>query len=149
MNRRLSELLPWYANGTLKAEDREWVDRCLAADGDARAELEWYRSLQSTIAQSVSGVPPDLGLARTLQRIRAERPRLRDRIRGWLGAVGRGPVAALARPIAAIAAVGVIAVQGGVIYSFARHGQEDAQPIRALRVLPGESPMLRTDSEDH
>jgi anti-sigma-K factor RskA len=146
MNKRLSELLPWYANGTLKAEDREWVDRCLAADGDARAELEWYRALQSTIAQSVSGVPPDLGLARTLQRIRADRPALRDRIRGWLGAVGLGPVAALARPIAAIAAVVVIAVQGGVIYSLTRHGEEDAQQIRALRAVPAdEGPLLRVN----
>jgi len=146
MNRQLSELMPWYANGTLKAEDREWVDRCVAADGDARAELEWYRALQSTIAQSVSGVPPDLGLARTLQRIRADRPALRERIRGWLGAAALGSVAALARPIAAIAAVGLIAVQGGVIYSLVRHGQDDAQQVRALRALPtDERPLLRVN----
>lgn len=146
MNRRLSELLPWYANGTLKDEDREWVDRCLATDGDAQAELEWYRALQSNIAQSVNGVPSDLGLARTLQRIRADRPARGDRIRRWLSAVGLGPAAALARPIAAMAAVGVIAVQSVVIYSLVSHGEEDAQQVRALRALPADKgPLLRVN----
>jgi hypothetical protein len=146
MNRRLSELLPWYVNGTLKDEDREWVDRCLAADGDARAELQWYRGLQSSIAQSVSSIPSDLGLARTLQRIRSDRPTLRDRIRGRLGVVGLGPLVALARPFVAIAAVCVIAVQSVVIYSLARHPQEDAQQIRASRAVPAdEGPLLRVN----
>jgi hypothetical protein len=146
MSRRLSELLPWYVNGTLKDEDREWVDRCLAADGDARAELEWCRGLQSSIAQSVSSIPPDLGLARTLQRLRSDRPTLGDRIRGWLGAVDVGRVTALARPIVAIAAVSIIAVQSVVIYSLARHGQEEAQQIRASRAVPaGEGPLLRVN----
>ena len=146
MNERLSELLPWYVNGTLKDEDREWVDRCLAADGEARAELQWYRGLQSTIAQSVDDVPPDLGLARTLQRIRADRPPFRDRIRGWWSAVGLGPVVVLARPIATFAAVGVIVVQSGVIYLLARHADENAQQIRASHALPAdEGPLLRVN----
>jgi hypothetical protein len=146
MNRRLSELLPWYVNGTLKGEDREWVDRCLAAEGDARAELEWYRGLQSSIAHSGNSIPPDLGLARTLQRIRADRPTLRDRLRGWLGVLGAGPAGALARPVVAIAAVSVIAVQSAVIYSLARHGGQDAQQIRASRAVPAdESPLLRVN----
>jgi hypothetical protein len=146
MNRRLDDLLPWYANGTLQTDEREWVDRCLAADGDARAELAWYRALQSTLAQSVVDVPPDLGLARTLQRVRADRPALRDRIRDWLGAAGIRPIAALARPVAAMAAVGVIAVQGIVIYSLAGHRNEDAQPIRALRAVPANAgPLLRVN----
>jgi hypothetical protein len=146
MNVRLSELLPWYVNGALKDEDREWVDRCLAADGDARAELEWLCELQSNIAQSVSGVTPDLGLARTLRRIRADRPTLRDRIHRWLGAAGLGPAVALARPIAAIAAVGVITAQSVSIYLLAHHAQEDAQQIRALRALPAdEGPLLRVN----
>jgi hypothetical protein len=145
MNRRLSELLPWYVNGTLKDEEREWVDRCLAADSGARAELEWYRQLQSHIAQAVSDVPPDLGLAQTLRRIRADRTTLADRLRGWMGAVGLGPVAALARPMATIA-VCVIAVQGGVIYVLAHHAQEDAQQIRALRAVPAdEGSLLRVN----
>jgi hypothetical protein len=145
MNKRLSELLPWYVNGTLKDEDREWVDRCLASESDARAELEWYRGLQSSIAQSVS-IPSDLGLARTLQRIRADRPTLSTRIQGWLGAVGLGAAVALARPIVAFAAVSVIAVQSVVIYSLARHPEQDAQQIRSSRAVPAEEgPLLRVN----
>jgi hypothetical protein len=149
MNRRLYDLLPWYANGTLQTDEREWVDRCLATDDGARAELAWYRSLQSTLEQSAVDVPPDLGLARALHRVRADRPALRDRIRAWLGAAGIRPVASLVRPVAAIAAVGVIAVQGIVIYSLAGHRDEDAQPIRALRAVPADSvdagPLLRVN----
>jgi len=146
MNRRLSELLPWYVNGTLKSEDREWVDRCLATDSEARAELEWLLGLQSQLAQSVSGVPSDLGLTRTLQRVRADRATLGDRIRGWLGAVASGPVLARARPIAAIAAVGIIGAQTGVIYLLARHSDEDSQQIRASRAVPAdEGPLLRVN----
>jgi len=145
MSIRLSELLPWYVNGTLKDEEREWVDRCLAADAGARAELEWHRELQSSIAQSVSEVAPDLGLARTLRHIRADRPTLGDRIRSWLGGAGLGPVVALARPIAVIAAVSLIGVQSVSIYVLTRHA-DDAQQIRALRALPAdEGPLLRVN----
>jgi hypothetical protein len=146
MNQRLSELLPWYVNGTLKGEDREWVDRCLATDASARAELEWYRQLQSQIARSVDDVPPDLGLVRTLQRVRADRETLGDRILHWLGFVGPARFAALARPIAALAMVGIIGAQSGVIYVLARHADDDAQQMRALRTVPaGEGPLLRVN----
>ena len=43
---RFDELLPWYVNGTLSDEDRAWVERHLAEHPDARAELDWYQSLQ-------------------------------------------------------------------------------------------------------
>jgi len=57
-----------------------------------------------------------------------------------------GPVAALARPIATIAAVSIIAAQFVVIYSLARHREDDAQQIRTLRALPAdESPLLRVN----
>ncbi|HUN91620.1 MAG TPA: hypothetical protein VMU33_06160 [Burkholderiaceae bacterium] len=146
MNKRLSELLPWYVNGTLQGEDRQWVDRYLAEHDDARAELEWYRGLQAEIAQSAPAVPADLGLARTWGRIRGERRAFGERIAGWLGSVGLGGVVAAARPIGALAAVGVIVVQSGVIYSLARHADDEAEQIRALRAVPADDgPLLRVN----
>jgi len=146
MNLRLSELLPWYVNGTLTDEDREWVDRCLAGDGDARTELKWLREMQSSIAQPVSDVAPDLGLARTLQRIRADRATLGDRIRSLLGAHGFGSIVALARPIAGVAVVGVIVAQSVSIYLLTHHAQDDSQQIRALRAeAANDSRLLRVN----
>ena len=46
MNERFEELLPWYANGSMGAEDRAWVDTYLEQHPEARSELDWYRSLQ-------------------------------------------------------------------------------------------------------
>lgn len=43
-------LLPWYANGTLDAEDQAQVEAHLAACAECRAELEGERALASQIA---------------------------------------------------------------------------------------------------
>jgi hypothetical protein len=40
---------------------------------EARAELEWYASLQEEISADVPEVPPEAGLERLLKRIRLER----------------------------------------------------------------------------
>ena len=39
MSERLTELLPWYVNGTLAENDRRWVDEYLAEHPEARGEL--------------------------------------------------------------------------------------------------------------
>ena len=72
---RFSELLPWYVNGTLSAEDRAWVDGYLSEHPTAREELDWYRSLQEGIADSAPKVPATIGLAKTMSLIRGDRPK--------------------------------------------------------------------------
>ena len=62
-NKRFEELLPWYVNGSLGAEDRAWVDAYLAQHPEARSELDWYRSLQTRVQESAPAVPATIGLA--------------------------------------------------------------------------------------
>ncbi len=66
--KEISELLPFYLNGTL--DDGEWksVDHALATDAGLRAELAVLRQVRTAVqTDDVGRSPGDLGLAR-LQR---------------------------------------------------------------------------------
>ena len=128
-------LLPFYANGTLSAEDRARVEAALAGDADLRAELEEVRAIQALVhdggaelARAGDEASPQR-LKALLSRIEAESPPARAAPRRNL--MGRRDVAsgALARPPArfwkpAFAAAAALAVvQLGVIAYQARpHG---------------------------
>lgn len=137
MNQRFSELLPWYVNGTLGAADRAWVEQCLADDPQARAELDWYRSLQAQMQHDAPAVPETLGLARTLHLIRGDRPTLSERIEAWFASLGM-------RPTLALAGLALIAVQGGVIHHMLQPGLDDKVEIRGPSGPRGDAgPVLR------
>ena len=121
---RFNELLPWYVNGTLDTQDREWVERHLAEHPEARAELAWYRSLQTHLRDAAPEVPASIGLAKTLHLIRGDRPTLAERITAWFAGFGM-------RPALALAGVAVMAVQGGVILDQLQ-GRDDAVELRAV-----------------
>jgi anti-sigma factor RsiW len=72
MSDDVESLLPWYVNGTLAAADRARVERELERDASLRAALAFWR--QTAQSQHASAMPAaeDVGLARTLARIRAE-----------------------------------------------------------------------------
>jgi len=108
MKDRFDELLPWYVNGSLDAEDREWVDRYLAQHPEARPELDWTRSLSTRLRDGAPAVAPTMGLERTMERIRGKRPTLADRVGAFLDSLGM-------RPAAAFAGLAIVAVQGGFI----------------------------------
>ena len=65
MNERFEELLPWYVNGTLGAEDRAFVEAYLEQHPEARSELEWYRSLQQRVQENAPAVPATTVIATT------------------------------------------------------------------------------------
>ena len=69
---RLTELLPWYVNGTLAANDQAWVDTYLAEHPEARGELAWYRSLQAQILADEPEVSDEIGLDRVMAKIKAD-----------------------------------------------------------------------------
>jgi len=73
MRQRFAELGPWYVNGTASVADRAWVDGYVRTHPEARADLDWYASLQQEISADVPEVPPDTGLERLLKRVRRER----------------------------------------------------------------------------
>ncbi|MDR6536587.1 hypothetical protein [Variovorax soli] len=136
-NQRFEELLPWYANGSLGAEDRAWVDAYLAQNPEARSELDWYRSLQARVRESAPAVPATIGLARAMRLIQGDRPTLAERIGAFFGNFGM-------RPSLALAGLALVAVQGGVILNLLGHAREDADEIRALHaVRVTEAPMLK------
>lgn len=147
MDKRFNELLPWYVNGTLNAEDRAWVDHYLAEHPAARAEVEWHQSLKAQIHESAPKVPATIGLAKTMLLIRGDRPTLAERIMGFIGGIGTGPVAAFSmRPALALGMLAVIVAQGGVIFNMMQHADEDAMQIRALQaVRVDEGPLLKVN----
>lgn len=137
MNERFDELLPWYVNGTLGAEDRAWVEEQLARHPEARAELEWLRSLQSRMLENAPTVPATIGLARTMQLIRGDQPTWAERISAFFGGFGM-------RPATAMAALAIFVVQGGVIYNLLGDARDSESEIRALRaVRVDEGPLLK------
>src|ERR1700716_964077 len=74
MKPRFDELLPFYVNGTLSADDRSWVESYLSEHPVARAELQWYESLQTKLREDVPAVSSEVGMERALRRIRTEGP---------------------------------------------------------------------------
>jgi hypothetical protein len=139
MSDRFSELLPWYVNGTLNAEDRAWVERYVAEHPEARAELDWFRSLQTRIQESAPAVPLTVGLAKTMQLIRGDQPTWAERISAFFSDFGL-------RPAMALGMFAVVAVQSVVIFNQMQQVQDDAVEIRALRAKTvEEGPMLKVN----
>ena len=137
MNKRFEELVPWYVNGSLGAEDRAWVDDYLAQHPEARSELDWYRSLQARVRENAPAVPATIGLARAMRLIQGDRPTLAERIGAFFGYFGM-------RPSFALAGLALVAVQGGVILNLMGQARDDADQIRALNaVRVEEGPMLK------
>ena len=134
---RFEELLPWYANGTLGAEDRAFVDAYLEQHPEARGELDWYQSLQQRVRENAPAVPATIGLARAMRLIRGDRPTMAERFGAFFGNFGL-------RPSFAFAALDVVAVQGGVILNLLGEASDDANEIRALKAIRvEEGPMLK------
>lgn len=134
MNERFEELLPWYANGSLGAEDRAWVESYLEQHPEARGELDWYRSLQRRVQENAPAVPATIGLARTMRLIQGDRPTFAERIGAFFGNFG-------ARPAYAMAALAVVAVQGGVILTLMGENADEIRAMHTVRVDDG--PVLK------
>jgi hypothetical protein len=137
MKERFEELLPWYVNGSLGAEDRAFVEAWLAQHPEARSELDWYRSLQRRVQENAPAVPATIGLAKAMRLIQGDRPTFAERVGAFFGNLGL-------RPAYAFATLAIVAVQGGVIVSLLSDARNDADEIRALRaVRVEEAPMLK------
>ena len=157
MSERLTELLPWYVNGTLADGDRRWVDEYLAEHPEARGELEWYVALQRQLRESMPETAPDIGLDRVMRRIEIEKAEIAraaavrqseeqnarrreeslrqqarltvgDRLRNWLASFSLKPVLATA--------LAVVAVQSVMLANYMRDDQRSE--IRAIRPVAAE-----------
>lgn len=136
MNERFTELLPWYVNGTLSAEDRDWVDRYLADHPDARSELEWFSSLQSRIHETVPDVPSTIGLAKVMKLVKADRPTFAERVSAFFGDFAL-------RPAMVAGLFAIVGLQSVFIFNQMQQTEEDVD-IRALRARAvEEGPLLK------
>jgi hypothetical protein len=138
MRERFDELLPFYVNGSIGAEDRAFVDQYLAENPEAASELEWHRSLVTRIRETAPAIPETLGLAKAMTLIRGDRPTLAERVSGFFSSVlGM-------RPAMALAGLAIFAVQGGVILSLMDSARDDASELRSLRAtVTEERPVLK------
>ena len=137
MDERFEELLPWYVNGSIGAEDRAFVEAYLEQHPEMRGELDWYRSLQQRVQENAPAVPATVGLARTMRLIQGDRPTFAERVGAFFGNLGL-------RPAYALAGLTIMAVQGGVILELMGDMRENEAEIRALNaVRVNEGPMLK------
>ena len=137
MDQRFEELLPWYVNGSIGAEDRAFVEAYLEQHPEMRGELDWYRSLQQRVQENAPAVPATVGLARTMRLIQGDRPTFAERVGAFFGNLGM-------RPAYALAGLTIMAVQGGVILELMGDMRENEAEIRALNaVRVNEGPMLK------
>lgn len=72
LQHHVSELLPWYANGTLPDAQRSEVERHLGGCEHCRAELAWITRLGADVKAATPRPAGDLGLSRFLERIAPE-----------------------------------------------------------------------------
>lgn len=141
--RRLDELMPWYVNGSLGAQDRAWIERMLNEFPQARDELEWHRGLEQTVRQEADTLPADAGLQKLMARVRAEakaQPSWLSRAAEFWARLASGPALAVAAALLVAQAVVIGALlsgeqsqssEFGQIRSVAPHG---AAPLPVLQV---------------
>jgi hypothetical protein len=131
MTARFDELLPFYVNGTLGAEDRAWIDSYLREQPLAENELRWLRAVQTTVQAEAVPASAEVGLERVMQRIHGERkaiaPADTHRVRDWFTRLLSPPVL---RPMLA-GAMAVVALQAVVITSL-MSPRDDTSPIRTV-----------------
>lgn len=134
MKTRFDELLPFYVNGTLNADDRTWIEHYLREHPLAANELNWLRSVQATTQKEALPVSSEVGLERVLRRIHNERRATTpasmsavERLREWFG---RLVPASMLKPALA-SALAVIALQAVVITTMVGE-REDTSPIRTM-----------------
>ena len=161
MDPKFTELLPWYANGTLSASERARVEEALRDDPEAAQELAWLANLQQRIQADEPTVSDDIGLARTLARIRADtRPAaaaaaaqshppaasraqsarrtesgLGERVRQWFSQLGMTPAFAMAALM--------VIVQTGVIFNMSNEDRDYAQVRSAPATASASGELLR------
>lgn len=123
---RFSELMPWYVNGSISAEDRAWVDSYIASNPEAKSELAFYQSLQKRMRDNAPAVPATIGLDKAMRLIRGDQPSFAEKLQSFFGGFGM-------RPAVAFAAVALFTIQAGVIYTMMQQAHDDTDQIRALK----------------
>lgn len=149
-SRRFFDLLHFYANGTLNESDFAWMRDYLQGNPQLRSQVGFQESirdsLKETVAESIAGLPPDLGFDHTIARIRAAeaaRPPRQGRMQrflAWLLGTGSGGGWRLAPAL--VLALAVIGVQGVLL--FERQAPSYGE-VRGTAPALADGPLLRVN----
>lgn len=132
--RLFDERLPWYVNGTLDRNAREWMESKLAASPAAARRLSREQALSKSVPDMLAPAAQEIGLDRLLARVRA------DNVPATAASGWRKTIVALqqwlAQPRLATAMALVVFVQAGIIGWLAASSidTETASEARSVRV---------------
>ena len=132
-------MLACYVNGTLSARERREVEGQLDAQPACRNQLVFFEALRKEIRNGVPTISPDLGLERTLARIRSEpRPAPEP---GWFA--GFFPAGFTPR-LAYSLGMAVIVLQAGTIgYLAIERGEEYSETRARTPATPAVGPFVK------
>lgn len=68
-HRKATELLPWYVNGTLGADETAWIEAHLAQCPECQKELAFERGMHANLPESAPLPDADAGWAAMLERM--------------------------------------------------------------------------------
>ena len=71
-NRHLHEVLPWYINGSLSAEEHDEVEQSLVSDDELKKEQEFLSALRHHVKKESCDSPGEFGLQRLRREIKKE-----------------------------------------------------------------------------
>lgn len=135
---RFSELLPFYVNSTLNAQDHEWISTYMAAHPESNQELTFVNFLRDTTRSIESSLPESHRLDSLLRQWKQTQPApsfLQKTMR-WLQERVRIPVPAIA--LASIMIVGQAVVIGSLLT-----GQPEEVTYRSERPECMATPRIR------
>lgn len=89
--RKVRELLPWYANGTLAGAELTEVERHLRRCQGCLAEAEELRRLQSSLMQALEEAQPAEGLLEKTRALIEAEEKLEEQLLGLLALPRAGP----------------------------------------------------------
>jgi len=125
----INELLPWYANATLREEERQIVEGHLANCRECTRELETLSMMQQAIVDINNAVKPSARLTfeRALDKVEeyetakpgTDRANVRASLRDWIGNFFSGwwtSTPLLPRAIIAVQALLLIGLAGSIFY---------------------------------
>jgi hypothetical protein len=111
LDQYFDENLFGYLNNTLDADERESFERHLRGNGLARSELAWYQELKSEMHENFERISPDVGLKRSLQKVRGEpQPLIARMMQGLVKLLN-----AMATPQHVAVAGALVVIQGAII----------------------------------
>ena len=116
-NKHPDDLLPWYVNNTLSADDRARVETHMAECEDCRNEVKFLQKLRAGIQQDSVSAPKELGLKRLLRDVKKEK-RKRVAAPAWMR-------------LALAASVAIIVLQNIVLFN-QTSGPDAIRPLGSI-----------------